>query len=42
MVVVSYGLLLQDASAFGDRQWHSVVLDEARPSRTHRPSGREP
>lgn len=29
VVVVSYGLLLQDASAFGDRQWHSVVLDEA-------------
>lgn len=29
VVVVSYGLLLQDAEAFGGRRWHSVVLDEA-------------
>ncbi|OCN20739.1 serine/threonine protein kinase [Serratia marcescens] len=29
VVVVSYGLLLQDAQTFADRQWHSVVLDEA-------------
>nr|WP_307803485.1 DEAD/DEAH box helicase [Rahnella sp. ChDrAdgB13] len=29
VVIVSYGLLLQDASGFADLQWHSVVLDEA-------------
>ncbi|KAF1011527.1 MAG: RNA polymerase-associated protein RapA [Pseudomonas fluorescens] len=29
VVVVSYGLLLQDAQTFAERQWHSVVLDEA-------------
>lgn len=29
VVVVSYGLLLQDADAFAGQQWHSVVLDEA-------------
>lgn len=29
VVVVSYGLLLQDAEAFAGQQWHSVVLDEA-------------
>lgn len=29
VVVVSYGLLLQDAEAFAGHQWHSVVLDEA-------------
>ncbi|MFA1241228.1 DEAD/DEAH box helicase [Serratia odorifera] len=29
VVVVSYGLLLQDAPAFTGQQWHSVVLDEA-------------
>ena len=29
VVVVSYGLLLQDAEHFHQPQWHSVVLDEA-------------
>ncbi|MDU4001566.1 DEAD/DEAH box helicase [Pluralibacter gergoviae] len=29
VVVVSYGLLLQDAGLFHQPQWHSVVLDEA-------------
>jgi SNF2 family DNA or RNA helicase len=29
VVVVSYGLLLQDAEAFTGQRWHSVVLDEA-------------
>lgn len=29
VVVVSYGLLLQDAEAFSGQRWHSVVLDEA-------------
>lgn len=29
VVVVSYGLLLQDTKAFGGQRWHSVVLDEA-------------
>lgn len=29
VVVVSYGLLLQDAEAFAGQSWHSVVLDEA-------------
>lgn len=29
VVVVSYGLLLQDAEAFAEQRWHSVVLDEA-------------
>jgi superfamily II DNA or RNA helicase len=29
VVVVSYGLLLQDAHTFAGQQWHSVVLDEA-------------
>lgn len=29
VVVVSYGLLLQDAEAFAGQTWHSVVLDEA-------------
>ncbi|KGT91289.1 serine/threonine protein kinase [Erwinia typographi] len=29
VVVVSYGLLLQDAQAFAAQPWHSVVLDEA-------------
>lgn len=29
VVVVSYGLLLQDAKAFATQTWHSIVLDEA-------------
>lgn len=29
VVVVSYGLLLQDAQTFTGQRWHSVVLDEA-------------
>jgi SNF2 family DNA or RNA helicase len=30
VVVVSYGLLLQDAKAFSNQTWHSIVLDEAK------------
>lgn len=29
IVIASYGMLQQDASAFADMHWHSVVLDEA-------------
>jgi len=29
VVVVSYGLLLQDVEAFAEQTWHSMVLDEA-------------
>jgi len=29
VVVVSYGMLQQEAELFASRQWHSVVLDEA-------------
>ena len=40
MVVVSYGLLLQDAKAFATQTWHSIVPDEAQSIKTRRRSVR--